>query len=213
MRAAEVAKAEARGQAKGIEIGFAQGREDASRELEDERGRLIAQAATLLESFSEVREVCLHHLEREAVKLALAIAARVLRREAQTDPLLLIGAVRVALRQLASTTSVKLRVPAQDQAMWKESLALMPGLAIRPQVMGEPGMELGECRMETDLGSADLGLWPQLKAIERGFFDRVGDAAGEGQNADEPKDQSVTGINPTRAGHEHSERDDERDGD
>jgi hypothetical protein len=52
-----------------------------------------------------------------------------------------------------------------------------------------------------------------LKAIERGFFDRVGDAAGEGQNADEPKDQSVTGINPTRAGHEHSERDDERDGD
>ena len=35
-------------------------------------------------------------------------------------------------------------------------------------------MELGECRMETELGSADLGLWPQLKEIERGFFDRMG---------------------------------------
>ena len=37
------------------------------------------------------------------VKLALAIAARILRREAQTDPLLLTGAVRVALGQLAAT--------------------------------------------------------------------------------------------------------------
>jgi hypothetical protein len=36
-------------------------------------------------------------------------------------------------------------------------------------------MELGDCRMETELGSADLGLWPQLKEIERGFFDRVGE--------------------------------------
>jgi len=31
--------------------------------------------------------------------------------------------------------------------------------------------------METSLGSADLGLWPQLKAVERGFFERSQDPA------------------------------------
>ncbi len=36
------------------------------------------------------------------MKLALAVAARILRREAQMDPLLLTGAVRVALGQLAA---------------------------------------------------------------------------------------------------------------
>jgi len=36
-------------------------------------------------------------VEHEVVKLALAVAARILRREAQMDPLLLTGAVRVAL--------------------------------------------------------------------------------------------------------------------
>jgi flagellar assembly protein FliH len=87
----------------------------------------------------------------------------------------------VALGQLAATTSVRLRVPAPDQPLWEEALARMPGLAIRPVVMGDTAMELGDCRMETDLGVADLGLWSQLKAIEKGFFDRNPGSAGADQ--------------------------------
>ena len=47
------------------------------------------------------RDRYLHAVEHEVVKLALAVAARILRREAQMDPLLLTGAVRVALGQLS----------------------------------------------------------------------------------------------------------------
>lgn len=173
-------KAEERGRSKGMEMGLNLGREEAFRQLQGERERLVAQAAALLESFSHARESYLHQLEQEAVKLALAIASRILRREALTDPLLLTGAVRAALGQLAATTSVRLRVPVEDQTMWEETLARMPGLALRPQVLGDPRMELGDCQMETELGSADLGLWPQLKAIERGFFERPGDRIAEG---------------------------------
>ena len=53
-------------------------------------------------------------VEHEVVKLALAVAARILRREAQMDPLLLTGAVRVALGQLSASTQVRSRVPAAD---------------------------------------------------------------------------------------------------
>jgi flagellar assembly protein FliH len=171
----ENSKAEERGRGKGMEMGLTLGREEAMRQLQGERERLVAQAGALVESFSQTQESYLHQLEQEAVKLALAIAARILRREAREDPLLLTGAVRVALGQLSASTTVRLRVPAQDQPMWEEALARMPGLALRPRVIGEPGMELGDCQMETELGSADLGLWPQLKAIERGFFERPGD--------------------------------------
>lgn len=181
---AEGRLAEERGRSKGVEMGLIAGREEALRQLESERNRLHAQAAALAASFAEERDRYLHRWEQETVCLALAIAARILRREAQMDPLLLTGAVRVALGQLSQSTTVRLRVPAQDEPLWEEALARMPGLVLRPVVIGELGMELGECRMETELGSADLGLWPQLKEIERGFFDRVGSrGTGVDENA------------------------------
>jgi flagellar assembly protein FliH len=159
------------GREEGWEQGRVRGFEEGTRHLEIERERLCAQAAALTTSFVEARDHCLDHLEREAVHLALAIAARVLRHEVQMDPLLLTGSVRVALGQLAASTSVRLRVPAADQPLWEEAIRHIPGLASRPQVVGDPQMELGECRMETEVGNADLGLSAQLKTIEKGFFE------------------------------------------
>ncbi len=111
------------------------------------------------------------------VKLALAVAARILRREAQMDPLLLTGAVRVALGQLGGSSEVRLRVPAAELELWTEAIALLPNLAVKPTVVAGEGMRLGECMIETKLGTVDLGIRAQLGEIERGFFDRAG-AAG-----------------------------------
>ena len=115
----------------------------------------------------------LEAVEHEVVELALAIAARVLRREAQMDALLLTGAVRVALGQLARTTKVRLLVPAADFDMWTEAIEHLPNLAVKPQVVRGDGMRLGDCMIETELGSVDLGIRSQLGEIERGFFDRA----------------------------------------
>ena len=40
-------------------------------------------------------------------------------------------------------------------------------------------MRLGDCVIETELGSVDLGIRSQLGEIERGFFDRAADASPE----------------------------------
>jgi len=106
--------------------------------------------------------------------LALAVSARILRREAQMDPLLLTGAVRVALGQLSGSTQVRLLVPAVDLDLWTEAIAALPNLAVKPLVGVGEGMRLGECVIETELGSVDLGIRTQLSEIERGFFDRAG---------------------------------------
>jgi len=177
--AAESAKAEERGRAEGLELGRAEGsregREEAIRQLhagvEGERNRLAAQTAAMLKSFAEARNGYIHRLEQESARLALAIAARILRREAQTDPLLLTGAVRVALGQLSATTAVRLRVPAADLELWSEALAHLPNLAIRPELIGDPLLNPGDCCMETELGSANLGLDAQLDTLDRGFFE------------------------------------------
>ena len=134
----------------------------------------VQQAAGLLENFTQERDQYLQKVEREVVKLARAVAARILRREAQMDPLLLTGAVRVALGQLSQTTQVRLRVPPAEFALWTEAIALIPNMADKPVVIAGEGMRLGDCVMETELGSVDLGIRSQLGEIERGFFDRAG---------------------------------------
>ena len=136
--------------------------------------RRMRQAAELIESFAQERDRYLHAVEHEVVKLSLAVAARILRREAQMDPLLLTGAVRVALGQLSASTEVRLRVPPGELELWAEAIALLPNLALKPTVIAGEGMRLGDCVIETVLGSVDLGIRSQLGEIERGFFDRAG---------------------------------------
>jgi flagellar assembly protein FliH len=166
------------GREKGHEEGHEEGRQ-AEREaqaaaLRVEEERRKRQLAGLIESFTRERDRFLQAVEQEVVKLALAVAARILRREAQMDPLLLTGAVRVALGQLASSSEVRLRVPAADVALWKETIALVPNLAMKPGVEAGEGMRLGDCAIESKVGTVDLGVRSQLGEIERGFFDRAG---------------------------------------
>jgi flagellar assembly protein FliH len=133
----------------------------------------LARGALLraIEAFDAARDQYFARVEKEVVRLALAIAARVLHREAQMDPLLLSGAVRVALGQLSDSTEVRLHVPVAEVELWTEMLRLMPNLPMRPAILPDDRMQAGECRLETHLGGVDLGVRAQLAEIERGFFD------------------------------------------
>ncbi len=180
------------GREKGIQEGRQAEREAqaASRaEAERERRR---QAAEMIENFAQERDRYLQAVEHEVVKLALGVSARILRREAQMDPLLLSGAVRVALGQLSASTEARLRVPLAELDLWTEAIALMPNLAVRPAVVAGEGMRLGDCVIETGLGTVDLGLRAQLSEIERGFFDRIG-GAGAGSPVTGPRDGAGAG--------------------
>lgn len=136
----------------------------------------IDQVAGLVASFAEERDRFMEAVEHEVVKLALAVAARILRREAQMDPLLLTGAVRVALGQLSKTTQVRLRVPQAELDLWTEAIALLPNLALKPALLPDKEMHAGDCVVETELGSVDLGIRSQLGEIEQGFFDKAGES-------------------------------------
>ena len=177
--AEETRRAQEAGREKGRQEGRAAEREAQAASLEEAEKQRMQQSAELIESFTQERDRYLHAVEHEVVELALAVAARILRREAQMDPLLLTGAVRVALGQLSASTKVRLRVPAAELDLWTEAIALLPKPAVKPTVSAGEGMRLGDCMIETELGSVDLGIRAQLGEIERGFFDRAGARGGE----------------------------------
>ena len=181
----------------GREQGIREGRETealAQRALlREAKEQGAKQAADLANQFAVERDKFLQTAEHEVVKLALAIAARILRREAQTDPLFLVGAVRVALGQLAATLQVRLRVPASDASLWTETLAHLPNLKVRPAVVPDKSMHAGECSIETDMGSVDLGLPAQLHQIESGLFDGARSKVGE-VRADSDEDRQEAQV-------------------
>ena len=107
----------------------------------------------LSESFAAERGRYLHAVEQEVVELALAMAARILRREAQMDPLLLTGAVRVALGQLSDSTEVRFAFRAKELGPLDRAHRAIPNLTLRnPRSWPATGMRLGDCVMETELG-------------------------------------------------------------
>lgn len=178
-----------------IRRAFERGREEGRRAEREalaptaaaEAERRRRQAAELIANLARERDRYFHAVEQEAVRLALAVAARILRREAQMDPLLLTGAVRVALGQLAANSEVRLRVPAKEADLWQETIALLPNVTVKPAVVADEGMRLGECVIESKVGSVDLGIRAQLSEIERGFFDRAGtQGAAQRQTAASP---------------------------
>lgn len=167
----------AAGRERGVEEGRAVERQAQAAARNNEEERSKRQLAKLIADFSAERDRFLQEVEPEVVRLALAVAARILRREAQMDPLLLMGAVRVALGQLAAGSEVTLRVPAEQLHLWTEAVALLPNLTLKPRVVSGEGMRLGDCVMESKVGTVDLGVRSQLVEIERGFFDRAGAGA------------------------------------
>jgi flagellar assembly protein FliH len=157
--AMESARAEARAEASS----------DYGRELAE---RIAVERAAILrvcEEFREERKRYFAGVEAEVVKLALAIAARVLHREVNLDPLLLTGVVRVALEKVAEDSVTVLRVPGAAIEKWRQVFAESQGPS--PQIVGDQRLGASDCVLETNVGRVELGVKAQLEEIERGFFD------------------------------------------
>lgn len=158
---------EARARKEGWEEGVAQSRAEYEKKLAGDQQALVQ----AVRDFAQERENYFHAVEGEVVALALAIARKILHREAQVDPLLLAGVVRVGLDNVAAGTRVRLRVHPDQVQAWQEFFTLQPGLQSLPELMGDATLGPGRCMLETELGSTDLTLETQLKEIEQGFFD------------------------------------------
>lgn len=177
-----------------------QGRIEAGEEQTMHIETAAQQLTAAIAEFAAGRDGYLERVEQEVVRLALSIAARILHREAQMDPLLLAGAVRVALGQLSGTTEVRLIVPAREQELWSDMLRLMPRLPLRPELVADDTLSAGECRIETQLGNIDLGVRSQLAEIERGFFDLLAKREGTTVRTHEPGGATRQEQQPSGAG-------------
>jgi len=159
----------------GFRQGEAQAQATLSQRLERER-RAINEA---VEQFASERRAYFHRVETDVVTLALAIARKLLHREAQIDPLLLSGVVRVALEQIQAGSQVVLRCSPSAQEDWRSFLASLPESSREITLTVDEAVEAGRVVLETVAGKAEMSLEAQLKEIESGFLDLLSGDSGQ----------------------------------
>lgn len=134
--------------------------------LDGEKARVTA----AIDAFERERKGYFARVETEVVRLALSIAAKILHREAQVDPMLVAALVQIAVNQLKENTAVNVRVHPGTADRWRAHFASAPQWAAIT-VVEDAELEAGDCVLETELGSANFSLAAQLKEVEQGFFD------------------------------------------
>ena len=148
----------------------AQVEQELRQEYEQKLTSARLEIAAALESFEAQRAEYFARVEAEVVQLSLSIAAKILRHEAQLDPMLVATLVRMAGEKMQEGSSVTVRVSPGSETEWKRYFAARPSPS-RVEVVEDARVDEGDCVLETELGSAHFGLDAQLKEVERGFFD------------------------------------------
>lgn len=108
--------------------------------------------------------------EQDVIRLSMAMARRILRRELSTDPEALLGLVKTAMERLDLRETQRVRVRPEDAQIVTAFLE-KAGCPARLEVVPDPTLERGGLLFETDRGQLDASADTQLQEIERGFAD------------------------------------------
>lgn len=169
-RSAEIERQmEARAKA-AYQQGLAAGEQAAGQRAAQRMEPSIAGLNGVVTELASIRKRFRNEAEEDTVKLAIAIAQRVLRRELGTDPDAILGLVKAAFQKLNARETHRLRVSERDAKTIQEHrgrLDLPPGL----EISGDASLPPGSAIFETSRGDLDASVDTQLAEIERGFTD------------------------------------------
>lgn len=134
-----------------------------ARRADQDRNEQICRA---IQNFKDEREVYFHQVEGEVVRLALAIARKILEREAMMDPSLLGALVRIALERMQAGSGVRVRVAPAELEHWT-ALGSGAGGTRSWEAIADERLAPGDCLVETEMGVANFGFDAQLAGVEQ----------------------------------------------
>lgn len=164
--------------AEALEQARQQGQQEARAEMGAALQREREHVARALNEFSTERKNYYRRIEGEVVQLALAIARKILHREAQLDPNVLAGIVHVTIERMDAGTKVSLHVHPHEASEWRHYFASQTESEFAIEVHEDPALAAGACRIETALGSTEIGFESQLKEIQTGLLDLLAERPG-----------------------------------
>ncbi len=105
-------------------------------------------------------------VEEELVRLAMAVARQLVRREVRTDPGQIVGAIREAVALLPSANGdIRIELHPQDAALVRELLHLENGDEPAWRLLEDPTLSRGGCRVHNATSRIDATLESRINRV------------------------------------------------
>ncbi len=165
------------GHAEGIQMGLEEGRREFTRSVEQKACELVSQncetlpqtLASAIEEFSRCWKDTIEETRRDTVKLARGIAQRVLRREIEDLPSVVVENIELAVQRIGDRCQIVIEVNPADLTAVVQFLPLLGQKfegAEGAEVVGIESISRGGCRVRSRSASVDLTMEMQLDLIE-----------------------------------------------
>ncbi len=154
------------------EKGFAQG-EKAGMELANKKAEALLQRyQSSLAEFGRLRGDILLRIEKDVVRLAVAIAKKIVHREVHADPEIILTMTRIALTRIGEKSMVTIHLnPADFKFVLDNKARLGTASELAGITLVEDGaVSRGGCLIDTEMGSIDARVDEQLREIEHGLL-------------------------------------------
>jgi flagellar assembly protein FliH len=164
----------------GYDRGYLEGGLAGEAEARQHAGAMLGRLTATIAEISALRTGLLAQTEQDIVRLAVAIAERIVRREVQINPQLLVSVARSAARQLGDKAVATIRLQPDDLATvvaQRESSPESGPIRLAADLSLPPG----GCIVESALGSIDASLDAQIREVLR---ELLGDEAAATNAAD-----------------------------
>ena len=125
--------------------------------------------ASAVQQIDDSRQNWLQHWETAATQLACEIAARIVRRELQSQPEIALQWVQEALRMCAGSAEITVRLnPNEIETLGDQvrQLAEVFHPAAPAKIVADNSLSVGGCRVETEFGSIDQQIETQLERLQ-----------------------------------------------
>jgi flagellar assembly protein FliH len=150
------------------EKGFEQGQKDG---LALEKTRLDEMGRQVEELFSELRDLKIqiyHESEEEILKLAMAVARKIIGEEVRTNVKIVQNSIKSALKFLTDKRKVRIIINPEDM---EETKRMLPDLSRLTrggnfQLTENSAIDRGGCVLETGFGKINARIDDQLKGLE-----------------------------------------------
>lgn len=158
--------------------GYGQGERAGEKAAAERTEAMLRRLAATIDEIASLRQGVMRRAERELVRLAVAIAERILRREIDADRELLLVMARVAVERLGENATATIHLNPYD---FEAAIARRePDAGKAVDIVADANIPRGGCLVKSAYGSIDASIDAQIRELSRAL---LGADAGEEQEA------------------------------
>lgn len=162
------------GYRQGQQDGFQQGMSDAASEMRTTLREAVDKAQHIIAAARQEAQDMIMDAERQIVELALAVSRKILAREIEENPMVVLPIVKAALEKVRDQEQIVVRVNPDDYDMVlqaRRDLQMMVGREQALTIVADHTVGVGGCLIDTPCGTVDAKLDTQFDAIKKSLED------------------------------------------